>query len=67
MSEKRKAVLMAKLSHETNTFVKVRTQLSEFQIREGREFFEIEGNGSTSAGALEIARERFWEVVLLSK
>ena len=63
MSERRKRVLMAKLSHETNTFVKVRTQLSQFQIREGVEFFEIEGNGSTSAGALEIARECCWEVV----
>lgn len=56
-------VLLARLSHETHTFLRGRTPLSDFTVLRGAELLRTEGDGSTLAGALEVAREQQWEVV----
>ncbi len=59
----KRRVLLARLSHETHTFLKGRTPLSDFAVLRGAEILRSEGDGSTLAGALEAARELQWEVV----
>jgi microcystin degradation protein MlrC len=58
-----KRVLLAGIFHETHTFVPGSTTLKDFRVRRGEELWEAEGDGSTLAGALRIARERDWEVI----
>ena len=58
-----KRVLLGQLSHETHTFLKGRTALADFRVTRGGEMLKAEGDGSTLAGALQVARERQWEVV----
>ncbi|HZO91659.1 MAG TPA: M81 family metallopeptidase [Chthonomonadaceae bacterium] len=59
----KKRVLLAGLSHETNTFVRGLTSLADFRILPGEEMRQAEGDASTLAGLLEVARERDWEVI----
>lgn len=59
----RKRVLLAGLSHETHTFVRGVTRLADFRVLRGEEMRRAEGDASTLAGALEVARERDWEVL----
>jgi len=56
-------VLIAGLFHETHTFLDGRTRLGDFAERFGDELWSAEHDGSPLAGALEIARDRAWEVV----
>lgn len=59
----RKRVLLAGLFHETNTFVGGSTPLEAFEVRCGSELLEAAEDGSPLAGALEVARERNWEIL----
>lgn len=56
-------VLLARLSHETHTFLRGRTSLSDFVVKQGAAILAAEGDGSTVAAALEVARERDWNIV----
>jgi microcystin degradation protein MlrC len=58
-----KRVLLARLAHETHTFLRGRTGLADFKLLQGEAVLETEGDGSTLAGSLGVARERAWEVV----
>jgi microcystin degradation protein MlrC len=58
-----KRVLLAGLFHETNTFLNGLTSLADCQVRQGQQLWEAEGDASPLAGALEVAREKGWEVV----
>lgn len=59
-----KRVLMARLFHKTNTFVGGRTSLEDFEIRRGEEMIRTEVEIDPFAGALEVALENEWEVLL---
>lgn len=59
----RKRVLLAGLYHGTNTFLGGRTMLEDFETKRGDEILRAEGSDSPSAGVLEVAGERNWEVL----
>ena len=59
----KRRVLLARLSHETHTFLRARTLLSDFSIRVGSELLSCEGDASSLAGSLSVARECLWEVI----
>lgn len=56
-------VLLAGICHQTNTFVGGRTTLEDFEIKRGEEILAEADGVSPLAGALEIAREKGWEVL----
>lgn len=56
-------VLFAGLFHETHTFLEEPTPRSAFATRTGTEMLAAIGDGSPLGGALEIARDRGWEVI----
>lgn len=56
-------VLLAGLSHETHTFVPGISTLPNFRVRRGDEVFQAASDASNLDGALEIARERKWELL----
>jgi microcystin degradation protein MlrC len=62
-TDTKKRVLLAGLSHQTNTFVGGRTSLEDFEIERGEEMLRPDEDASSVAGVLEIARERGWEVL----
>lgn len=59
----RKRVLLAGLLHETHTFLRHPTTLSDFQVRRGAEMWAAEGDASPLDGMLEVAREAQWELI----
>src|SRR4051812_19222840 len=59
----RKRVLMGRLAHETHTFLRHRTGLSDFSFVRAEDLPALEEDGSTLAGSLQVARERGWEAV----
>ncbi len=61
-AETEKRVLLAGLSHQTNAFVGGRTGLEDFEIARGEEMLADDG-ASLTAGVLEVAREKGWEVL----
>lgn len=54
-------VLLAGLSHQTNTFVAGRTGLEDFEVRRGEEI--LRNGASPIAGVLEVGREKGWEIL----
>jgi microcystin degradation protein MlrC len=58
-----KRVLVAGLFHQTNTFVNGRTGLEDFEIRRDDEMLRAATGASPTAGLLEVAREKGWEVL----
>ena len=56
-------VLFAGLVHETHTFVNEVTSIDQFEVLRGHEVWQHDGDTSTIAGGLAIAKERGWEVV----
>lgn len=56
-------VLLAGLSHQTNTFVCGRTTLEDFEVRRGEEVLRAEDGIAPVSGVLGIAREEDWEIV----
>ncbi len=56
-------VLFAGLVHETHTFVTEITTIDQFEVLHGDEAWQHDGDTSTLAGGLAIAKERGWEVV----
>ena len=54
-------VLVAGLSHQTNTFVGGRTDLEDFQVRRGEEI--LLNNAAPIAGVSEVGREKDWEIL----
>jgi microcystin degradation protein MlrC len=54
-------VLLAGLSHQTNTFVWGRTGLEDFEIRRGEEI--LRNYASPVTGVLEVAKENGWEIL----
>ena len=54
-------VLVAGLSHQTNTFVGGRTGLEDFEVRRGEEI--LLNNASPIAGVSEVGREKDWEIL----
>ena len=54
-------VLVAGLSHQTNTFVGGRTGLEDFEIRRGEEI--LRNDVFPIAGVLEVGREKDWEIL----
>ncbi|MFV0338815.1 MAG: M81 family metallopeptidase [Chthoniobacterales bacterium] len=56
-------VLIARLFHETNTFVKTPTSLTDFAKRQGQELFQCRKDGSTLGAFLDFADENHWEVL----
>ncbi len=62
-ADPKKRVLLARLHHETNAFMHGRTSLEDFDIGRGDEILQVEEGRSSFAGAMEIAREREWDVL----
>jgi microcystin degradation protein MlrC len=60
---KRKRVLLAGLFHETHTFIAGRTTLADFTVARGQKILAKAGDGSPTAGFLEVAQAAGWEVV----
>ena len=58
-----KRVLLAGLFHETHTFLEEVTDRSQFATRRGAELLDTVGDGSPMGGAVEIARERGWQLL----
>jgi microcystin degradation protein MlrC len=58
-----KRVLFAGLVHETHTFVPGFSRLSDFEVMRGEEIWRADGDTSTVAGGLAIAKECGWDVV----
>jgi microcystin degradation protein MlrC len=58
-----KRVLLAGLFHETHTFLEEVTDRSQFATRRGAELLDTAGDGSPMGGAVEIARERGWQLL----
>lgn len=56
-------VLLAGLSHETHTFVPGISEHRNFRVRRGDELLDAAGDASNLDGALEIAREREWQLL----
>lgn len=54
-------VLLAGLSHQTNTFVAGRTGLEDFEVRRGEEI--LQNDASPIAGVSEVGREKGWEIL----
>jgi microcystin degradation protein MlrC len=54
-------VLVAGLSHQTNTFVGGRTGLEDFEVRRGEEI--LLNNAAPIAGVSEVGREKDWEIL----
>jgi microcystin degradation protein MlrC len=59
----RKKVLLAGLYHETNTFLRGTTGLSDFEVKLGEQLYDAEGDASPLSGVLEVARESRWDLV----
>jgi microcystin degradation protein MlrC len=59
----KKRVLVAGILHQTNTFVRGRTGLEDFEVTRGEQMLREASDASPAAGVLEVARERGWEVV----
>ena len=49
--------------HGTNSFLGGRTTLEDFEARRGDEMLQAERGNSALAGVLEVARDRYWEVL----
>ena len=58
-----KRILFAGLFHETHTFLRNTTELSDFTILRGEEMLRGTGDSSPIGGALEAAARLGWEVV----
>src|SRR5262245_13173716 len=58
-----KRVLIAGIYHETHTFLPGLTRLSDMRVQRGEELLAAEGDASTMAGMLEVARASGWEVL----
>lgn len=56
-------ILLAGLFHETHTFLEERTRLSDFAVTAGAGILAKAGDGSPTAGFLEVAELAGWEVV----
>lgn len=56
-------ILLAGLFHETHTFLEERTRLSDFAVTAGAGILAKAGDGSPTAGFLEVAAAAGWEVV----
>jgi len=54
-------VLLAGLSHQTNTFVGGRTGLEDFEIRRGEEI--LRNDAFPTTGVSEVGREKGWEIL----
>jgi microcystin degradation protein MlrC len=54
-------VLLAGLSHQTNTFVAGRTGLEDFEVRRGEEI--LRDGASPVAGVWEVGRENGWKIL----
>ncbi len=61
----KRRTFLAGLFHETRTFPQGLTTLDDFPFRRGQALFEAEGDGSPTAGFLEAAREKDWDVAPL--
>lgn len=55
-------VLCAGLFHETHTFVDAPTLVADFEFRLGNEMLACSGDASPLGGALELAREKNWQL-----
>lgn len=62
-NERKFRVLFAGIVHETHTFVSEITGLDMFEVLRGDDVWRHDGDTSTIAGGLAIAKERDWEVV----
>ncbi len=56
-------ILLAGLFHETHTFLEGRTTLADFAVTRGAGILAKAGDGSPTAGFLEVAEAAGWEVV----
>jgi microcystin degradation protein MlrC len=61
--EMKKRVLLAGLLHETHTFLRHPTVLSDFKVRRGEEMLAAEGDASPLDGMLEVGREAQWDLI----
>lgn len=61
----KKRVLLAGLYHETNTFLRATSGLSDFDVKIGEEIWAAEGDVSPLSGALEVGRHSGWDLVPL--
>lgn len=59
----KKRVLVACIVHETHTFVKRTTELSDFRIWREEEMWQAEGDASILAGIIEVGRACGWEIL----
>lgn len=59
----RKRVLVASIVHETHTFVRRTTELTDFRIWQEEEMWQAEGDASILAGILEVGRACDWEIL----
>ena len=59
----KKRVLVAGLFHQTNTIVKGRTGLEDFEIRRGQEMLRSEVQDLPLDGLIDAARQNAWELL----
>lgn len=59
----KKRVLVAGIFHQTNTFVRGRTSLEDFEILRGEEMLRAGSYASPLAGLVDAAREKGWELL----
>lgn len=58
-----KRVLLARLFHQTNTFIRGRTSLEDFEIRRGVDMLQATDDVSPLAGVLGVAQQEDWELL----
>ena len=56
-------MLVAGLSHQTNSFVDGRTGIEDFKVLRGREMLRAEVDDSPLTDVAQVARERDWEIL----
>jgi microcystin degradation protein MlrC len=61
----KKRVLLAGLYHETNTFLRARSGLSDFDVKICEEIWDAELDVSPLSGALEVGRTSGWDLMPL--
>ena len=63
----KKRVLLAGLYHETNTFLRATSGLSDFDLKIGEEIWAAEGDVTPLSGALEVGRHSGWDLPWLAE
>ncbi len=58
-----KKIVLAGIFHETNTFLKNKTPLAEFEKFAGNQLLAFQGDRASMSGFLEVAQHQDWELI----